>query len=561
MKQVLDPTKDTIGIYGIKDYSDNDFPGSTHDHNITIMRQGKIISHLQLERLTRKKYDHRLDEFIEEILNEISKVTEIEKCDWVFVDSFAGRSFISANGKIRFEASNFSKALFFNLNKGAIWLKNHEFHIKKEAYIASHETAHIASCLPFFGDFKENSLLIHFDGGASLSNFSVWEKRNNCVRNLKYSWQLYKIAALFHGNPLAFNLVNCKQEEVNSVAGKLMGFSSIQPVNLEIHDWLASNDFFFKDDSFSSIFINEAKRKYGFIIRKFDTKDTFLQQVGSAFQHEFETIALKELIKLQNRGNWQNLYITGGCLLNIIFNSKLINENLFQNIFIPPCCNDTGLSIGAASLAEYLKGNQIEQHSPFLNNYGLINTQVIENIDVIKNIASLINQGEIIAIANGFGEVGPRALGNRSLIGRPDSIELKIKLSEEIKGREWYRPVAPIMLIENVIRVTGMTKIPELSRYMLMDFKIKPEFVDKLKAVLHFNNTSRIQTIFNKQDNPFMFRLLNVLQDEYDMIALMNTSFNYRGEPIVHTPENALYSAKKMNLNYIVIDGKLIKLK
>lgn len=560
MKHKFDPTRATIGVYGIKDFFDNGHPGYTHDHNITIMSQGKIISHLQLERFTRKKYDNSIDEYLDELVEQAGKLIEVDNCDWVFADSFAGRAFISSTGNIRFEAPLYPKSLDYNLENGNLWLKKHENYIKKEAFSISHETAHIASCLPFFGDFKENSLIIHFDGGASLSNFSVWEKRKDGVRLVEYHWQLAKIAALFHGNPLAFNLVNCTQPELSSVAGKLMGFSSIQPVNKEVHQWLVSNDFFFNDDISSKIFLKAAKNKFGWDKAKFDTKDTFLQTIASSFQHEFEVTALKKIKNLQRKGKWENLYMTGGCALNIILNSKLVNENIFKDIFIPPCCNDTGLSIGAAALLETFKGHKVKIHNPYLNNFGLQNKQSIVNDKLIEKVAKLINSGEIIGVVNDFAEVGPRALGNRSLIGRPDSIELKTKLSEEIKGREWYRPVAPIMLEENVLKITGLAQIPELSRFMLMDFNIRKEYFDKLKAVIHFNNTSRIQTIFKSQDNPFMFKLLHVLQSKYDIIALMNTSFNVQGEPIVHSPKQAIEAAKKMNLRYVVINGVLNKL-
>lgn len=557
MKRKFDSTKATIGIYGIKDFFNNGHPGYTHDHNITIMNQGEIITHLQLERLTRKKHDNRIDEHLDDIIKKLSEFIDIDNCDWVFADSFAGRSFISSTGKIRFEAPLFPVSLKYDLENSNIWVKSHENYIKKSGFSVSHEIAHIASCIPFFGDFKENSLIIHFDGGASLSNFSAWGKKNGRIRLIEFHWDLYRNAALFHGNPLAFNMVNCTQAELSSVAGKLMGFSSVHSFNIDIHQWLVSNDFFINDDYASSKFMKEANHKFGWNSLKFDTRDPFLQTIASSFQHEFEIAVLQKITNLQSKDRWVNLYMAGGCALNIILNTKLINENIFKEIFIPPCCNDTGLSLGAAALLESFKGHKVKKHNSYLNNFGLEKQQIDLSNKMIEEVASLINRGEIIGVFNGFAEIGPRALGNRSLIGRPDILELKEKLSESMKGREWYRPVAPIMLESNVLKVTGLNSIPELSKYMLMDFQIKSEYSDKLKGVIHYNGTSRIQTLFENQDNPFMFKLLTEIQNKYGIIALMNTSFNKQGEPIVHTSENAIDSAKIMGLNYIVINGLL----
>jgi carbamoyltransferase len=127
------------------------------------------------------------------------------------------------------------------------------------------------------------------------------------------------------------------------------------------------------------------------------------------------------------------------------------------------------------------------------------------------------------------------------------------------KKREWYRPVAPVMLHEIAEKVTGK-RVHHLSKYMLLDFKILPEFQDKLQGVTHINGTARIQTFKHREDNPFIFDLLKYLWKNHKIYALINTSFNKKGEPIVHTKEEALKSAKNMNLDAVIIDYKLIKL-
>lgn len=547
-------------MYGVKDFHFRGHPGYTHDHNITVMKNGKILTYLHLERLTRLKYDNNLDSHIDNICDQLKLGIKIEECDWVFVDSFAGRSFISSSGRIRFEAPLHSDPLKFEVTKGNIWFKSHENYVKGNGYAISQEVAHISSCLPFFGNFKDDSLIIHFDGGASLSNFSAWEKSKGKVKLIEYHWKLEKIAAMFHGNPLAFNLVNCKQEELSSLAGKLMGFATVQELDKEIHNWLIENDFFFKDDTISSMFRRKAKERYGWKGDSFDTKDLFLQKVAAGFQAEFEQRAYKKINDLQRKHKFSYLYMSGGCALNILLNNKLVTANIFKEVFIPPCCNDSGLSIGAAAFIENLKGHKLRTHDAYLNNFSLSRKVVKPKEDLIKKISKLIADGEIIGVANESGECGPRALGNRSIIGRPDSIELKKKLSESVKQREWYRPIAPIMLLENTKKVTGLKKIDKLSGFMLLDYVIKKEYYERLKGVIHFNGTSRIQTLFSRKDNPFMHQLLVRLQQDHDILAIMNTSFNGRNEPIVHTAEDALNAARKMHLKYLILNGELKEL-
>jgi carbamoyltransferase len=205
------------------------------------------------------------------------------------------------------------------------------------------------------------------------------------------------------------------------------------------------------------------------------------------------------------------------------------------------------------------KGNKIEIHSPYLCNVGLPHNDFDIDENEISRVAEVLMKGGIVGVCNGPAEAGPRALGNRSLIALANSQELAKKMSMEIKRREWYRPVAPIMLEKNARRVTDQ-KINGLARFMLMDFTIKPEYRAQMAGVVHANDTARIQTIANESDNPFMFRLLSYLYERHGILALVNTSFNVQGEPIVHTPEQALESTKRMNLDGLVLNGKFQKM-
>ena len=127
-----------------------------------------------------------------------------------------------------------------------------------------------------------------------------------------------------------------------------------------------------------------------------------------------------------------------------------------------------------------------------------------------------------------------------------------------VKKREWYRPVAPIML-KTVAEKVAKQRITPISKYMLSDFEIKHEFDNDLCGVIHANQTARIQTLETRNDNPFMFDLLTYLFENHVVLALINTSFNAQGEPIVHTKDDAFQSAKHMNLDALVYNNQLFK--
>lgn len=179
--------------------------------------------------------------------------------------------------------------------------------------------------------------------------------------------------------------------------------------------------------------------------------------------------------------------------------------------------------------------------------------------DLTGQTAEILLGGGIVGICNGNAEIGPRALGNRSLLALANNREIARKLSMDVKKREWYRPVAPMML-KSVAEQVTVQSMHRLAKFMLLDFTVKKEFKNDLAGVVHSSQTARIQTVADEKDNPFMFHLLEYLYKKHNILALINTSFNAQGEPIVHTPEQAMQSAKRMNLQGLIINNQLYKL-
>ena len=547
--------KPTLAIYGSKDLDSRSYPVFTHAHNLCVMQDGKILQYLDLERFTRRKYDNRLDLFIEELIE--NKIIDLpEEFDFVLANDFLSDSFISKNGKIRFECGG-AKELKPELIEGTLTMLAGESSAKKQtAFCIPHEFAHIFSAVPFYGEFKENSILVSFDGASSLGNYSAFLYRNGKISLIENNWTDLGFASkIFNDNRLSFEMLGAKSTEHCSVPGKLMGFASWGKYDEKIEKWLSENDLFNRYGKFSKEeILSSIKNHFGDVCSAFDTHNQFLQDCAATLQNIFERAVLKKLETLQEKFHADYLYYGGGCALNIVTNTKIAESGLFKDEFIAPCCNDSGLSVGAAAFLEIQKGNKIALHSPYLCNAGLSQTDYKISDSEIERTAEMIMQGKIIGICNGAAEIGPRALGNRSLVALASSKELAKKLSMNVKKREWYRPVAPIMLLENA-KLVAEQNVTSLARFMLQDFTVKEEYREKIAGVVHANNTARIQTISNEKENPFMFRLLKFLHEKHGVLALINTSFNAAGEPIVHTPEQAMESAKKMNLDGIVVNG------
>lgn len=549
----------TLAIYGIQDRSNLKHPSYVHDHSLCLMQGGQVVQYLQLERHTRHKYDQQMPHHIETLLNK--KLVHLpDSCDWVFVNSFVGSSFISKNGKLRFETLP-QASLSTDESLGYGWLELDKWQGKAlNAYSVSHELAHVFSCLPFFGNFKDNSLLVSFDGGASLGNFAAFLYQNKQLKVLHCDWQLKNITGLFNANGLSFALLGINPKHHNSLAGKLMGFAALGRYRAEVLDWLEQHDYFHNYWVDKTTFHESAQQHFGWQGTMGDLHDPFLQDIAFAFQYTFQTKLLARLSQIQHAIKADYLYYAGGCALNIPANRQIEQSGLFKQIYIPPCCNDSGLSLGGAAFLEWKKGQQIKHHSPYLNNVGLASLAPAQEVATLAaEVAEALLKGKIIGLCQGAGEVGPRALGNRSILALPNSKALAQKVSIDCKKREWYRPIAPVMLEKNARLVTGLPRIAPMSQYMLSDFEVLPHYHQALAGVVHVNGTARIQTIFERAQNPLLFEILHYL-DAQGILGLINTSFNAQGEPIVHTDAQSVASAQAMGLDGVVVGGKLVGL-
>ena len=233
--------------------------------------------------------------------------------------------------------------------------------------------------------------------------------------------------------------------------------------------------------------------------------------------------------------------MSGGCSLNISLNSKLIDEKVFDNVYVSPISTDGGQSLGAI-LYRY---PNIQVDYPFL---GRGKENIVTYDETV--IEDLLNH-KVIAWFQGRSEIGARALGHRSFIGLPDSVEMRVKISEKIKKREPYRPVAAMVLEEFI---SDYFEQEYSSPYMTFCAKAKEITQKDAPAIVHFDGTTRVQTV-RKSDNPIIYDMLLKLKEKGKIPILMNTSFNVASEPIVDTPDDAINTYKISGADELYIDG------
>ena len=422
------------------------------------------------------------------------------------------------------------------------------------AWTICHEFAHIAACLPFVGEFKENSLLVHIDGGAYDSASSVWQYESGSPDYLHSSWDdLKDMANNFNSSPLMQAILGLKKEDHLSMPGKLMGYASYGMSSDKIHDWLIDNNWFLSYSGDPESLLKEINLNFNTDFSNFDQHEKLFMDIAATIQSSFEDSVVNYLSSWREKTGSENLYYSGGAGLNILTNRRIETECGFKSVFIPPCTSEGGLALGAAAWKEYLDNGKLCLHSPYLDTFRSPENKT-PSISP-ENAAKLISEGKIIGVCLGGGEAGPRALCHRSILARPDNIELRRHVSEVIKKREWYRPLAPVILSD----VASMVLKEDFSqsflpKYMLGSFTVKPEYQAAFSGVIHSDGTIRAQVV--SPDDPqtdFIVSVLKELADKYNILGLIQTSFNSKGMPLVQTSNEAVEIGKKIGLDTVIV--------
>lgn len=429
---------------------------------------------------------------------------------------------------------------------------------KRIIYIR-HHLAHCASayyCSPF-----NEACILSVDGGggqeAGILAFAKGEK----IQVLK------RIPSIDSLGNLYSNFTELLGFEKHDGEGKIMGLSAYGDKNAKIFPFVS-----FKNGL--PIIDHQKMNKFIIKIKKKLKKDPLYKEnsnLAASLQKTLEKAYLYMGRYLYKKTGIRNFCLAGGVSLNCLANSKLLNSGFVDNIFIQPASSDAGTALGAA-LEVYVKKTAkrpkfILKHVYFgpeykndevlkvLKKCGISSFKKYQNIE--KTVAKLLAKGNIIGWFQGRMEVGPRALGNRSILAHPSKKGMKDMLNRKVKGREAWRPFAPSILEEYADNILLDVKD---SPFMILESKVKKEGLSKISEATHVDGTVRPQTV-SKQANYRYWKLINEFRKITKIPALLNTSFNLAGEPIVCSPEDAITTFYKSKIDYLVLGDYLISKK
>jgi len=342
-----------------------------------------------------------------------------------------------------------------------------------------------------------------------------------------------------------------------------------------------------RDDRFERLFGIPPRPRESHLTQEYMNMALAIQQVT-------EEVVLRMADTARELTGASYLTMAGGVALNCVANGKLLRRNTYKDIWIQPAAGDAGGAVGAALAAWHIdlgKERQVDSgldamHGSYLGpEFGADEIHRVirrheapyrqyEDFDeLLQDVAQLLDQGQVVGWFQGRMEWGPRALGNRSILGDARNPEMQKHLNLKIKYREGFRPFAPSVLHEET---AAFFELDRPSPYMLLVAPVRPErcrplppdyqnreLFDRLyhlrsdvPAITHVDYSARIQTV-HRQTNEKYWRLIKAFQDLTGYGLIVNTSFNVRGEPIVCTPEDAYRCFMRTEMDYLVMENFL----
>lgn len=319
--------------------------------------------------------------------------------------------------------------------------------------------------------------------------------------------------------------------------------------------------------------------------------------IAASVQRLTEETMLSLVAGLAQRTGSPNLCMAGGVALNSVANGRIVREGPFQHVFIQPAAGDAGGALGAALFAHYavlkeprplnrsdgtgatpsaspasafvldradfgmdLTAAEVER---FLKDCRIPYERCDDEALLLRTVAGLLAEGQVIGWAQGRFEWGPRALGNRSILADPRSATMKDRVNRKVKFREPFRPFAPAILSERANEFYELERCGGLgdpARFMLLTAQVRPERRASVAATTHEDGSSRVQKV-EKAVNPRFYGLIEQFAQLTGVPVLLNTSFNLKGEPIVNSPLEAYATFQRSELDVLVLDRYIVRRK
>ena len=583
-----------------------------HDSSAALIKNDHILGAVQEERFTRIKHDSSFPKkSIEYLLNnEQIKLNDLEAIvfyekpflkferlleTYIAFAPFGFKSF-AASMPVWLREKLFQKD---NIYKNLQELDKNFKDIKKIKF-SEHHLSHAASA--FYPSPFNEALILTLDGVGEWSTTTVSIGNEQGIKILKEISFPHSLGLLYSAFTYYLGF------KVNSGEYKVMGLApygepkykdiildkilSVKDdgsfkMNMKYFDF--ATDLKMTNKNFENLF--GQKRR----ITEKENLTQFHMDIASSIQKATEEIVIKITRDIRKEYNIKNLCMSGGVALNCVANGKILNEKIFDNIWIQPASGDAGGSLGAALAYWHIekknkKNNTSDKMSgsylgPQYNNEEIendlkkvgANFEKYSDEEILIKTSELLNEGNAIGWFQGKMEYGPRALGARSIIADPRSDVMQKNLNLKVKFRESFRPFAPSIIKD---KVSEFFKLYTDSPYMLLVAEIQDQKklemskeeknlfgIDKLNikrstipAITHVDYSARIQTV-DRKTNPKYYKLLEKFEELTGCPVLINTSFNVRGEPIVCSPLDAFNCLMGTNLDYLIIENYILRRK
>jgi len=580
-----------------------------HDSAAALIIDGKIISAAQEERFSRKKHDSSYPFNAIKFILENSKLNISDLDHIVFFEkpflkferlletylAFAPAGFISFSMSmpIWLREKLFQKKFLFDQ------LKQHDenFNDIEKIKFSEHHYSHAASAF-FPSPFKE-AIVLTLDGVGEWATTTVAIGKDNDLKMLKEIHFPHSLGLLYSAFTYYTGFkVNSGEYKVMGLAPyglpkykeliieKLMDLKPDGSFKLNMKYFNYATGLTMTNKHFSNLFGEQVRNP------EEDKLTQFHMDIAASIQAVTEEVVLRIARSLSIEYKIKNLCLAGGVALNCVANGKILNEKIFENIWIQPAAGDAGGSLGAALaywhrdlkkprndykdqmngsyLGPKFNDDEIEKKLNILN----ANYKKLDEEEIIQLTAKKLADNKTVGWFQGRMEFGPRALGGRSILADPRSEKTQKELNLKIKFRESFRPFAPSILRDDLPEWFDLNCD---SPYMLLVADVKKDkqinILDKNKdlfgieklnikrslvpAITHVDYSARIQTV-HKVTNPRYYKLLSEFKNITKCPILVNTSFNVRGEPIVCSVEDAFNCFMGTNLDILVIENFIL---
>ncbi len=573
-----------------------------HDSAAALIKDGEIIAAVQEERFSRKKHDYR---FPINAINFCLKYAKIKGNDLDYI-SFYDKPFLKFERLLETYLAYSPKGIKSFITSMPLWIKEkiwmRDFISKELKYsgkilFPEHHESHAASA--FYPSSFEEAAFLTMDGVGewTTTSFGIGKKNKIEIHSeLKFPHSLGLLYSAF---------TYYTGFKVNSGEYKVMGlapYGEPKYVNLilnELIDLKEDGSFKMNMEYFNfatglTMTSEKFHKLFGGPPRKPESKLTQKEMdLARSIQDVTEEIVLRMTKHVYKETEMENLCLAGGVALNCVANGKVLKESPFKDIWIQPAAGDAGGAIGAALIIwyQYLENERIIPNSDgmkgaylgpeysedeilsFLNS-NKIPFKKLSSEELLKVVSDLLAKENIIGWFQGRMEFGPRALGNRSILGDARSPKMQETMNLKIKFRESFRPFAPSVLAE---KISDYFELEKESPYMLLVANVKKNRrkemteeqkklfgIDKLNiprsdipAVTHIDYSARIQTV-HQETNKLYYDLITQFEKEQNCAVIVNTSFNVRGEPIVCSPSDAYKCFMRTNMDYLVLGNFLL---